>query len=1825
MAPVVGAGLEDAGSCIRLPASGVDGTLVRPARPVGHRDPHMTRAMPEDRMSRAPRGLALAWAFGLVLCATSAAFAAPPAGTPIDNTAYAAGSDSTSGSPVVGTSNTVTAIVQALEFVSLAPDRRAAGTAGGAVTFAHRLANRGNAGGDFRLEAIDLGGDDFDFSSFSLVRDVNRDGLAGTGDVPVTNGGTLYLAAGDSADVLVTALVPASAPGPSLGRLSLRATSLFQSVTASVTDTVDVTAAATPVTVAFYASPAYAMRIRSTPLGAPLWVQAIAPRFDRNPALPDTVRISLASRLAADFDTFDAIETGPSTGVFRVTGAPVAVPPAFALVGDGVIEQVRGDLITATLPVTGSPDAAASVWVEPGGTVFDSRSGSPVAGARVQLVDLTGAGNGGAAGGLARVFQLDGVTPASADVVTDFEGRYEFPVVGASTYRLVVTPPGPYTFPSLADPASFGAARTIDVAGSYGGPFAVVADGDPVLLDVPVDAEAPVVLFAEKTASKPVVEWGDQFDYRVKVANRSDSSLAAVLVDDVLPPGVAYVRGTARMDGAPLADPAGSPGPVLRHAIGALAPRASAELTYRVRVTPAAPAGDARSEAVARAGDVASNAAQAVVRIQGDAFADEAMVTGTVFYDANGDGRSSPGEPGLAGVRLYLDDGTFAVTDGNGRYSMTGLTPRTHALKVDRTTLPPEARIAASDHRSAGPAGVRFVDLTRGDLVRADFAAVGDTSLMREAIERRLAFEGRGTDERARVLGRGAEVLAAARAVPDPRTLPASRIETGESELPVIVSAAQAAPAPVAPAPAVFDQASLDRMLPDLEPELGFVGLADLDTVAYAQVPVLVKGRHGTRLVLRVNGKVLPDSRVGRRVSVPRQGLEVWEYVGVQLRPGVNVLEVAPPHSLGRVALRLVAPGPFARLELDAPHGVPADGHSLAALVLRAVDVAGVPVGEHTLVTLDAGSARLAATDLDPAAPGVQLAVEGGALRVPLVAPGTPGDVRVTAAAGEIRTAAVVEFVPDLRPLIAVGSLEGVVSLRRFGGGGPAGGARQLSFESPIAQFANESQDGEATAAAHGAMFLKGRVRESLLLTMGWDSDRPRDQRQFRDLQPDRGYPVLGDASARGWDAQSTGQLYVRLEQRDASVLYGDFVTGGASARALGNYSRSLTGTAARWSNGTGTVNAFTSRDRSARVIDELRGEGTSGPYQLSRTPLLENSERVEIVVRDRAQPALVLSATARQRFTDYEIEPLTGRVLMRAPVPSLDADLNPVYVRVTYEVAGGGAPAWVHGVDGRVRVSPRLELGGSYVDDHDPSAPFELRSLSAATLLGRGVRLEGEWAATRHVGGLAGDAGRFELKREDDRVQARLWGAASSSAFDNPGAGLAGGRSEAGARVSARLAPRTRLNAEGLFSADSRGREKREGFLLALDRALDQAWHGELGVRWSRAQREDAATDPASASVRAKLSAQWPKHPEWAGYGELEQDTREWDRRMAALGGEYRFRSRGRLYLRHELLSSFSSAWALSGAQRQATTVVGVDADVAKDAHLFSEYRVGDAFGGREAQAAVGLRNGWRLASGMRVGTSFERVNPLRGSDAGASTALTGSVDWTDDPVWKGSSRAEVRTSRSSDQFLQSMAAAVKLDSSWTGLGRHLLTLERRHGLGGDARERLQLAAAYRPGGDWEGVGRWELRYDREAPGDGTRTRRVANIAGFAATGRNRGWEGSLAWAGKLTREQGAGLVTAGGAQWLHGRVTRDLGREWDCGVTASVLAGRRIAQRQYGLGAEAGRLLPGGTWLSLGFNRFGYADDELTGEQWTRTGAYLRLRVKFDETLFLRDGVGR
>src|SRR5205814_2970966 len=131
--------------------------------------------------------------------------------------------------------------------------------------------------------------------------------------------------------------------------------------------------------------------------------------------------------------------------------------------------------------------------------------------------------------------------------------------------------------------------------------------------------------------------------------------------------------------------------------------------------------------------------------------------------------------------------------------------------------------------------------------------------------------------------------------------------DTGISRVPLadldanVLPTVATQPAPAAASRASAPPGSLEQLLPTLDPEPGFVGLADMDTLTSAQLTVRVKGAIGTALHLRLNGQRVPESRVGRRVSASAAGIEAWEYVGLVLAPGVNLLELSAPHTASRV------------------------------------------------------------------------------------------------------------------------------------------------------------------------------------------------------------------------------------------------------------------------------------------------------------------------------------------------------------------------------------------------------------------------------------------------------------------------------------------------------------------------------------------------------------------------------------------------------------------------------------------------------------------------------------------------------------------------------------------------------------------------------------------------------------------------------------------------------------------------------------------------------------------------------------------------------------
>jgi len=200
------------------------------------------------------------------------------------------------------------------------------------------------------------------------------------------------------------------------------------------------------------------------------------------------------------------------------------------------------------------------------------------------------------------------------------------------------------------------------------------------------------------------------------------------------------------------ADPGGKPGPQLSFKLESLAPNASVTFRYRLRVGVGALQGDGinRAQATTTNGPP-SNEARARVKVTGGVFTTDACIAGKVFVDCNHNHVQDDEELGIPGVRLYMEDGSNFTTDVEGKYSYCGITPNSHVIKVDGSTLPRGSRMMEASNRNLGDAHSLFLDTKNGELMRADFIEGSCSAPVLEQVKaRRAQGETRGVEKEKR-------------------------------------------------------------------------------------------------------------------------------------------------------------------------------------------------------------------------------------------------------------------------------------------------------------------------------------------------------------------------------------------------------------------------------------------------------------------------------------------------------------------------------------------------------------------------------------------------------------------------------------------------------------------------------------------------------------------------------------------------------------------------------------------------------------------------------------------------------------------------------------------------------------------------------------------------------------------------------------------------------------------------------------------------------------------------------------------------------------------
>ncbi len=1612
--------------------------------------------------------------------------------------------------------------------------------------------------------------------------------------------------------------------------------------------------------------PQYQQSLHTGSVKKPLYIEVAAASCNVDRTQADQVWLEITSSKTGDVVRIRATETEPNSGRYRIS---LPTDEGIKNLSDAVLQTLRGDQVNVALsacvdPVTQQPTSpfqqiSTEVYIDPYGVVFNSATNQPVAGARLTLVD----GSGQPATGIRDVYG----NALGAVLVTDAQGQYSYPQVLPGSYRLQVDPAsiGDLTFPSQKTPAELPQWR-VDAQGSYGQGFVLGGStATPVAFDVPLDPpKAMAALTIQKQASAREAELGDFVDYTVTVNNPGNADANQVQMNDHLPHGFVYVPGSMRVNGVQVPDPQGGKGPYLKLGLGVLQSKTTLKVQYRVYIGPNGLSGDGINRVTASGQSqgqaISSLEASAQVRVRAGALMNDALVIGKVYADCNRNGMQDTGERGIPGVRLFLEDGSFVVTDREGKYDFYGLKAKTHVLKLDRSSLPANVQLIEQGNRNAGDPGSRFVDLRHGELHRADFAVTDGLETCSVALQQQI-------DQRRKLIGeQNTDLERAIKAdlVMDPnyslgdvRAMPASGCVNGASDMDCALTLPTdqktATPAPRVNRITSTPLLDLEQVLKQAsDTRLEVLNLQDQQVLPFAQTNLQVRAMAGTQVRVRVNGEVVDDSRIGKRAVLPAHRVAGYDYIGLNLREGPNRIEVEQLDALGNVResrqLTVVAPGQLNQVLVSLPSTpAVADGKSLMHVVVKLVDSQQVPVAARTAVTLDANLGRILLDDLDPTVPGVQQFVEGGELLVPIQTPPKEGEGQLLVESGLYKVARPLRFVPELRPMVAAGVVEGTLSLKHFKPSQLSRVTQDDGFEEELNEL-SQSADGQRRVGGRAAFFLKGKVKGSYLLTMAYDSDKGRNERLFRDIRPDEYYPVYGDAAAKGFDAQSTGKLYVRLDKGRSSVLYGDFNTriDNDPGLMLGQYNRSLTGARGHYENDRTQVTAFVAQTRSRQLVSELPALGISGPYPLAQVPstaILQNSEKVEVITRDRNNPGRIIPGGIRTlaRFSDYQIDTLTNTLYLTQPVSSQDGDGNPQYLRISVEAEEAGDSYLVGGVAGRHQLRPSLSVGGSYVQSDDPLTEEKLASVNAVTLLNERTKLVTEVARSSNLVSpfnnpavpvgteQSGNAARIELNYATAKGEGRIYHQQADTGFLNNSSPISPGRQESGAKAQLRTGLGL-VRLEGSRTEDQSNGGVRDGLLASVERPLSARTTLELGARYYREGSNPATASSATAgtpyegtTVRAKLRAQLPRLTGAEGFVEFEQDLQHSERQLLALGGNYQISPKARLYARHEMLSSLDSQFGLNSSTQRNATLVGVESNYMKDGSLFSEYRIRDGLSAREAEAALGLRNRWMVREGLRLSTSFEKIKSLSGQNtSNESTAASIGVEYLQNPDWKATGRLEKRWSDSGDTLLNALGFAYKLNDDLTLLVKNIYNLSESSQSGDRLQDRFQIGMAYRDFDNTrlDGLAKLEYRLDdNQAFADPIKSSAyIASMHVNYHPARRLTLSGQ--YAAKYRIQQMSGLESRGVTQLLAGRALYDLNERWDAGLNVGTLWSNQSAGQRHLLGAEVGYLVAANLWVSAGYNFIRYQDDDLVDADTTQKGAYVRVRFKFDEDLFNR-----
>ncbi|MFC4292227.1 hypothetical protein ACFOWX_07345 [Sphingorhabdus arenilitoris] len=1582
-------------------------------------------------------------------------------------------------------------------------------------------------------------------------------------------------------------------------------------------------------------SPASLVPATAIRAGEPLVIQVDDAVHNADPGAIEQFEVTITTA-NGDRERITLIESEANSGRFRGIINTAAVP-ATPVQGDCTLSVRPGDELRVELDdnSTGTDIGTGEVdiLVDPFGLTFDSANGVPVEGTRVTIVDAN-------TGVPAQVFGDDGVSdfPNSVIVgstVTDSGGNvynfptgfYRFPFLRRGDYRLVIVPPAPYTHPSVATPAELAALTRPDggafaiVDGSYGGVI-TLDDPAPVRIDVPLDRPGGALTISKSTSTQNAMP-GDVVQYRIQVSNPDPArASAAITVTDQLPRELRLRQNSVRYQGASIIPIVAADGSNFSVTLPSLGGGQSGIISYLAEVRQDARPGNAINLASARdARGAVSDTVDAPIRIVRDGISERMTIIGRVTEGGcNLDPNNAPGIPG---VRVMLEDGTYTVTDADGRYHFEGIIPGIHVVQVDPGSFPldQEPVNCTQNTRSAGSAISRFVEGRGGSLKRADFRS-------------------RKTEARAQI-------------------------------------AADVKPIPTA----MSDQdaaGSNTDWLKDQGPGRAFLFPGTDHNPRVRAIRIVVKHAEGERVELLVNGKAVDPLNYDGQKKNSDGSIRASIWRGVNIEEGNNVLTARIVNSDKKLLETLTQNVYYAGAPIQAQFikelsVLRADGVTRPRIAVRLTDRNGKPIQHDSVGDFSVTDPYRAAVEADAqqaaqlsglerAAPVWRVNGDDGIAYIELESTTASGTVSIgfNFVDGKVKRQQRIEtwLDPGNRPWTVVGFAAGTIGFNKLNDG--------------LEDLADQHED-EINVDGRIALYAKGRVSGKWLLTLAYDSDKKEDETRFAGvIDPRRYYTIYADRAEQRYDAASTRRLYLKLERPQFYALFGDYATG-IDEPELARYQRSYNGIKAEYRSDQLSAQIFGADTPYRYRREEIQGNGLTGPYALSSRDILANSERITLQTRDRLRSDRIVDETTLVRHIDYDIDYLAGTLIFRSPILSRDSGLNPQFIIAEYEVDGIGQR--VNNAGGRVRWNSKdekLHIGATAIHDETDSDKTNLAGIDVRYAPTTSTEIRAEFAGSdgkANSGSANGDAGRanawlVEAEHHTGTVDILAYVREQEARF---GVGQQN-RSEIGTRkygVDARLRLNDNLSIAALayqeeyLDTDARRRAAgseleyrkddttlRAGLTHANDRLDDGSVNKSTIAKLAASQKLFDNKLELGAQTEFALGGQdesidFPARHTLSARYSVARDIQ--------LIGSYEIAKGENIDARTARLGFDLAPWAggriLASANQQDIGEYGP--------RTFAAYGLAQSFKINDKWSVDLSVDGNKTLSGIDRGDVLNPLQPVAsggflGSDSSLTedfTALTAGATYRDEK-WSWTGRAEYRDGETVNRYGFTSAILRRIGEGQAVAGA-FSWLKAEQSVGASTESAAaEISWAHRPSSsDWAFLNKLELRHDavRGAisglPGpiggvgltiDGDATsRRIINSLSVNYTPKGRDddilgsedgnyferGEYSLFWGTRYASEKIGADDVEGWSNVIGADFRFDLSKVADIGGQATVRIGSNGSNIAYS-GGPAITVAPfENANISLGYNIVGFADRDFEESRYTRSGPFVTLKLKFDQ----------